>query len=190
MNPMRLLLLAVLAATGCTSTRTLAPDPEGLARVNRTYETRPARLMLASGQYVHARALRLDADSTTWIDPATGILQRAATADIVYVERVRRGRGAWQGAALTGVATAVVMSAVVAADLQDSDWGACDESSFGVGNCHKLPFALRMGTLFGASATLPGALGGAVVGSRERTAFVTSHGMPPEPGTAGEVRPF
>ena len=114
-------LLMLVLVTGCTSTRTLTPDADGLARVNRTCEARPARLMLASGQYVHARALRLDADSTTWVDPTTGTLQRAATADVVYVERIRRGRGAWQGAALAAAATTVVMSAVVASDLQGRD---------------------------------------------------------------------
>ncbi len=165
-----LFLLALVAASGCTSSRTLAPDAAGLRHVNAEYGTRPARVRLASGVIVDARALHADADTTTWVDPASGTLQRAATADVVYVERVRRGRGAWQGAAITGLATAAVMSVVVATDL--SDWGACTDTAI-LDNCDKPLFGAMMGTAFGAMATPPGALLGAAVGARDRVRLET-----------------
>ena len=160
-----LLILTVIVASGCTSSRTLAPDATGLSHVNATYGTRPTRIRLASGVILDARALHADADTTTWIDPVSGTLQRAATSDVVYVERVRRGRGARQGALITGLGTATVMSVVVATDL--SDWGACSDDSF-LDNCDKPLFGAFIGTLAGAAAAVPGAALGAMIGAHDR----------------------
>lgn len=160
-----LLLLAFVAASGCTASRTLAPDAAGLSHANATYGTRPARVRLASGVIVDTLALHADADTTTWVDPASGTLQRAATADIVYVERVRRGRGAWQGAAITGLATAAVTGIVIATD--SGDWGTCRDGAF-LDTCDKPAIAAAAGVIAGVAAMLPGAAVGAAVGARDR----------------------
>ena len=160
-----LLLLTLLVASGCTSSRTLAPDARGLSHVNATFGTRPARVRLASGVIADARALHADADTTTWIDPVSGTLQRAATADVVYVERVRRGRGAWQGALVTGLATAVVTGVVIMTD--SGDWGACRDGAF-LDTCDKPAIGAVAGMIAGAAAMLPGAAVGAGVSARER----------------------
>ncbi len=134
-------LLLAGVVTGCTSTQSVSSDTAGLARANQTLAGRTVTLHLSDGRRVAAQSLRLAPDTTSWIDPATGALQRAATADVRVAERVRRGRGAWQGALITGLGTAVVMSAIVATDVQDSDWGACGDDSFGL-NCAKPLFAI------------------------------------------------
>ena len=167
MRALCLLVALVALATGCTSTHAVAPDAAGFAHANRTLADQTVTLTLADGRRVSAQSLRFAADTTTWIDPATGALQRTATAEIGSTERVRRGRGAWQGALLAGLGTAVVMSAVVAADVQDSDWGTCGGDQSGLG-CAKPLFAVGMGTMFGAMATIPGAAAGALIGSRQR----------------------
>jgi hypothetical protein len=163
---MRLLILLIaLTATGCSSTRAFQADRD--VDINRRFGTEVVTLHFTDGTDVRARALHLAPDTTTWIDRATGTLQAAATADVLAVERTQRGRGAWQGALIAGLGTAILTSAAVHADLNDSDWGDCREGASGL-NCAKPLLAVGLGTLAGAAASMPGAALGALIGSRER----------------------
>ena len=113
-----LLALAVLALSGCAAaTHTVAlEDGDQLAWANSLFATRPTVVVLEDGSAYDALALRLEADTTTWVDPQTQALVAVPTASVLEVERrdPRRaslriaGRGALVGAAVGAVGGAAL----------------------------------------------------------------------------------
>lgn len=148
---MRAALLAALAVlTGCTSTRTLPSDASFDPVTHAALAGRTVEIHLADGRVVPGQSIAIHPDSTSWIDPATGALVQVATADVRAASTRSRGRGAWQGALVSGLAASAVMSGVIARDL--GDWGELNDA--------QPAFAVTMGTVWGFA---PGAaLGGAV----------------------------
>jgi hypothetical protein len=103
--------LLALVLCGCARTRSLGPA-EARAEVNRRAEGRTVSVVLRSGERVDARALRVDADSATWLRPGDLRLQRVAASDVVAVTHHDVKRGAADGFWI-GLATGLVSSAVV-----------------------------------------------------------------------------
>jgi hypothetical protein len=114
-------LAAVLLAlaAGCTTTRAInrTASPEGAtsrAALNEAAAGRAAEVALVGGDTLRAEGLVLGADTTTWIEPASGRMRDLPTADIRSVRLFNRGRGAFEGAGL-GLAVGVVSGAVLGA---------------------------------------------------------------------------
>ena len=77
-------LLVALLLCGCARTSSLAPV-ETRAEVNRRAEDQTVTVALRSGERVEARALRVDADSASWLGPGDLRLRRVAASDIAAV---------------------------------------------------------------------------------------------------------
>ncbi|MGB3542101.1 hypothetical protein [Rubrivirga sp.] len=91
----RLLALAALALSGCAATTHAidpAAEPDRLAWANDLFASRPTTVVLEDGTAYDATALRLEADTTTWIDPATQSLVSIPTSAVLEVERRDGGR--------------------------------------------------------------------------------------------------
>jgi len=144
-----LLLLPAALLVGCTSTRTLAPGGVSGTVANAELADRAASVVLADGRVVEARSVAVYADSTSWVDAETGAFVHVPTADVRSVSRRVRGRAAWQGALVSGVAVGAVMTAIVIS-------GTGDAGSYnGVRNA--------LGAAVGLMAAVPAsALGGGV----------------------------
>lgn len=99
-------ILAVLltATTLCAcapGTRTFDPADEWV--LEREFNGRPVTLFLENGRRVRADALRMDPDSSSWVDRDTGTFEVVPTADIVRIQRIETtgesvARSARQGA--------------------------------------------------------------------------------------------
>ncbi len=94
---MKLLLsaLATLVLSGCAATTyTVGPDLESdrLAWANALFASKPTVIVLTDGTSYDATALRLEADTTTWVDPSTQNLVAIPTSAVLEVERRDRGR--------------------------------------------------------------------------------------------------
>ena len=148
---LRLTLVLLVALTGCTSTRVLDPGSAGGARANHAFAEKTVQLTYADGTTVDAFSVVVHGDSTAWIDPATRALVRVPTSRVAHVTEHSRGRGAVQGALLTGLASAVTTGAIAVAG--SGDWGRYNDA--------KPAFGLAVGTM----AFVPGAAAGGVVGA-------------------------
>lgn len=146
---------AAVAISGCTSYRTV-PIDNGADIRTRSYEL--VSLRLADGRTVRAESVRLDVDSTSWVDPVTREVRAVPTVEVLWVDRVRRVRGAVQGAAASFVVAAALGTIA-------SRFGNRLTGSGG------LPSALGTGAKVGLVAGSLGAAAGAAVGARERSAF-------------------
>ena len=154
------LLLTALVLTGCAgSTHTVRPD--ALADANRQWAGRAVTVVLADRTAHPAEALRVDRDSATWVDPATGALRSAATAEVATVERRDRTRSALRTAgvgALVGTLAGAVSGGLL-----------CPRFGCSTGNVVGLVVRPAI------SGTAWGALGGALANRPDR--FV----LPPRP---------
>jgi hypothetical protein len=96
-----LLAIVVTALTGCTHTRPLfLASPEARTELNRRAEAVTVLVTLRGDTQVRARALRVEADSTSWLDPASGAVRSVPTADLATVRFTDRGRGVAEGSGL------------------------------------------------------------------------------------------
>lgn len=167
-----LLVLSFVALTGCSLSRSAAVDPlTDSARLNRDVAGRTVTVVVEGRGPLRVRSLHVAPDTTTWIDPATGTLGRAATAAVLAVERRSRLRGVVRGAATMAAVGAVggVVGALVA------DLGACGQILWD--NCERGPAMVFFGVA-GATMLAPsGALVGGVVGDREQ--WELAHPVPP-----------
>lgn len=163
MTRLVLLIPAVLLA-GCSSTHTVR-DGLDRAAANRALGASRVTLHLADRGAVEAQAVHLDADTTSWIDPATGRLERAATVEVLGVERRSRTRGAIRGATRAALGAAVTTAvATLFVDLGECRPGA----SFQLWcNGDKPLVNLAFGAGAGLYAAVPGALVGGGVGARD-----------------------
>ena len=169
MRPLAVLLV-LLVASGCVSTRSVPAGPGARVEVNRLVAGRPATLFLADGRSAQTRGLHLAADTTTWIDERTGAFERAATADVRAVHRRNRGRGAVR-AGLTAAVVAGVTTAIYSFNALQAD--GCTSGL--VDPCGVEANALlsaAAGTAVGLVAAVPAALVGAVVGELEEVVVV------------------
>ena len=118
MTPQLYRILVVLIAagallSGCATARP-ASEPLGSgpplprADVNGRAHRSEARLTLATGESVAARALHVAPDLTTWLDPASGRLRSAPSADVLAVRFVSRHRRTVRGAVIGCLVGAVV----------------------------------------------------------------------------------
>ncbi|MGB3542102.1 hypothetical protein [Rubrivirga sp.] len=155
-------LLALLALSGCAAaSHSVDPALEGdrLAWANALFASRPTTVVLEDRTRHDATALRLEADTTTWIDPATQDLVSVPTSSVLEVERRDAGRagnrivvrGAVTGASVGGAAGAV-------AGYQSD---GC--LSFSCGPPSAIA-RLTFGAVVGVSGAVVGAIGGATGG--------------------------
>jgi hypothetical protein len=112
-------VVAVVALTGCTSTRTVeSGQPSFYARINDTAEGRTARIGFIDGRTVQGMRLFATPDSVSFVD-ATGRARSVPTSDVEQIELQRARRGAFQGAGiglLTGAATGGLIGATILKD--------------------------------------------------------------------------
>ena len=99
--------------SGCTTalpaSGTLAPGPAlPRADINGRALRSEATLTLATGESVAARALHVAPDLATWLDPDSGRLHSAATADIIAVRVADRRSRTVRGAVLGAIAGGLV----------------------------------------------------------------------------------
>jgi hypothetical protein len=157
-------LLLLLVITGCSSTR-IASTGNDLAAVNLLAEGRVARVTLAGGEVVRARALLIETDSVSWVDAGTGEFKMAATPQLREVRFTRHGRGAVQGA---GLGAAIVGG--YGALLMAASWTPTCESTEYMGcflHGQSAAQAALWGALVGIVGGLPfGAVAGWSVGAR------------------------
>ena len=146
------LLLAMLAAlAGCTHTRPAdLASAETRAEINARAERGHPVLHLVGRRGRQVRALRLEADTTTWIDKKTGELRAAPTADVEAVAFRRDGYGALEGLGV-GVAVGAALGAYI---------GATDGDGF-------FDFTTAAAAaIYGAAGLEVGALAGAIRSDR------------------------
>ena len=159
-------LVSLLAFSACTTTRTAQPGTPEAAAYLRAVAGDVVTVTLVGGERVRARSVRVGADSTSWLDPASRALRSVATAEVVRVERTDRQRGAVRGA-VTAAAVAGVASAVAAYALQDPD--DCTPTIVtGCGTGTRVALSVALGSAAGFLAAFPGAGVGALVGETDR----------------------
>ena len=187
-RPLRPALLFALALSACTSTRTSSPTDPAARAFLYAHADDVLTVRLAGGGSEPARSVRVEPDSASWVGAETGALRRVATAEVVSIERVDRGRGAVRGA-VTATATVGVTAAVATfVALRQSD---CTPSLLSFCTVdEQAALSLAVGSAAGFLAAFPGAGVGALVGERERLALdPLAEGPGPSPGpTARNAR--
>ncbi len=159
-------LVLLVAFSACTTSRVAQPGTPQTGAFLRAVSGDVVTVHLADGESARARAVRIDADSTSWLDPASRSVRRVATADVVSLERTDRTRGAIRGgvtaAAVVGVASAVAFYA-----LQDP--ADCTPTIVtGCGTGTRVALSVAAGAAGGFLAAFPGAGVGALVGETDR----------------------
>lgn len=156
MRRLRLLPLIVIAlwGSGCAGSKiTLGPDR--FADAERQWTGRPLTLVLYDGSTTPADALRLDADSASWVDPRTGEMHHVPTSTIVWVRERNRLRGTARVARWGAIGGAVFGAA--AGGFLGYGFGCCTTTEV-IGSA---TYGVFGGATLGA---LYGAAGGGVVG--------------------------
>ena len=150
----RLALLAALVASGCTSLHTV-PIDQGVEIVQTAD---PVVLTFADGRAVRAASVRLEADSTSWVDLETNALRSAPTVEVAWVDQIQRRRGGAQGLAVAFVTGTVLATLYYSVGRQNAQGGDIGRD-------------LRSGAIAGLFAAPVGALVGGAVGARDRSVF-------------------
>ena len=162
--------LLMVAFSACTTTRVARPDTSETNAFLRAVSGDVLTVTLAGGETVQARAVRIETDSTTWLDPNTRALRQVATADVVSLERTDRTRGAIRGG-VTAAAVAGVASTVFFYAIQDpADCTPTLVTSCGPGA--RIALSVGLGAGVGFLAAFPGAGLGAAVGETDRLTLV------------------
>lgn len=143
-----LLLLSVLLSACAPGTRVFDPSDEWT--LAREFSGRSALVGLDDGRAVRVRAVRMDPDSSSWVNVDTGAFEVVPTSGIVRITRpATAGEGVVRGAGQGAIAGAVVGGTL----------GLLFVSAFQDGS-GAVPLVLAI-TVFGA---LDGAAMGALVG--------------------------
>ncbi len=153
---MRLVVLATLLLTGCTSTRTIgAARPADVAAASAIAVGRAAEVTLASGDRYYGEVQFLRADSTGWADDEAVYAVPTGSVRSLLVDMRRRalGRGAFVGGGLSV--------------------GLCYASGMAAGS-GKGTVSCVLGGM------LSGVIGGALVGGRLELVFENSAAGPSE----------
>ncbi len=182
--------VALAALTGCAGATHTVDLRDDLSRVNASLAGRPAVVILQDGTAYAAAALRLAADSTSWIDPQTGALVVVPTEVVGVVERRDRKRASERlvrRGALVGAAVGAVLGGMAGNEFSEC-FIVCSE-----------PTATERAkgiAVFGVSGALGGALFGAyggiitsIVSSPTERFVVAPPGASPAAGGAGETGP-
>ncbi len=193
---MRLVLLVVaFALTGCAgSVQTLRPATD-LAEARRQLDGQSTEVYLRDGRIRAAHALRVDADTTSWVDPQTAAFVRVPTSSIVEVRRTdRRGsvrRAAARGAVAAGLVGAVLGGIAGYDGFNLCFWGPCEPPSTGERIRGAAVGALAVGGIGATYGTAVGALFGTVGAPEDRYLFVGPDEEPPgsPPGWSTTCRP-
>ena len=153
-----LLLLLALAASGCASF-THAVDLADPSRANADFAGRDATVILTDGAEYDAVSLRLEPDTTTWVDPGSGQLLAIPTSAVAVVQRRDRGRAVWRTArngALVGAAVGAVLGGIVGNEFV----GAFGQPT----TSERASGVAFFGVVFGVGAGIEGGVIGALAG--------------------------
>lgn len=167
-----LALLAALVLTGCGTVRgsSQAVGPDRLDAAAAELAGARGVLTLTDGRRVLVEGLRMDPDTTSWVDPRTGDLRLVATPFVAEVE-ARDRRGAILKTAGVGALVAAAAGAALGVALC-ADLGCGDETLTG---------ALALGALAAPSGALWGGVIGAVADPVHRWTFEPAPAAPPPP---------
>ena len=156
------LLICLVLATGCSSSRVVAPGAGSGGSANLDLIGEPVTVQLVDGQRERGRFLGLYPDSTAWLD-ASGARVQVPTREVAQVTRVSRRDGFWTGAAASAVATGVVVGIFAYTDYLDRYANEPCSSLCGVGEALLVSATLASAVV----AAVPGGAAGAAIGSRE-----------------------
>lgn len=171
-----LVLLVALALTGCaglrSSTQIVAPDRLDIAAAEVAGGS--GLLSLADGTRYRVESLRIDPDTTSWIDPVTGALRLVATPSVAQFEARDRRQALFRGAglgALAGAAVGAALGLSVCADF------GCDDAATAV---------VGVGTVGAAAGAFWGGVLGAATDPVDRWMFERpARRAPAEPAAPG-----
>jgi len=157
-----LVALTVLALTGCTHTHQVT---RAEYKAEQPCQSRRCTVALENGDRFPSMSLRIDPDSTSWIDPRTDALRKVSTAEVVEVRRIQRKRAA-RGGLVLGLASGVVLGAATGYLVERSKPPAEKICSF---RCytperHDVTTGMVIGSLSGSAL---GLLIGGIRGNRE-----------------------
>lgn len=156
------LLTFAAVAGGCAGTRTFRPGDDAFAR--RHLGGRTATVVLRDGGVARGSALRVDADSTSWVDASTGQLRVVATADVARVTvsspRLTLERSVENGV-LLGTAAGFLLGAALGYDSGGCLLFCSGEPTLGA----RARGALTFGSFYGLAGAAEGLALGALVGA-------------------------
>lgn len=155
-------LAPMAALAGCASTTHTVYPTDALGDANRALGGRPVTVLLVDGTAHAAEAIRLEADSTSWIDPQTGALYAVPTDAVRVVERRDHKRStervAGRGAIIGTIVGAVLMGAA------GYDTGGCLVFCSEPSGPERIRGAATWGALGAGSGAISGLFWGTIVG--------------------------
>ena len=167
------LVLAAVLLAGCAgSTYTVAPEAFEDAR--RDLSGRTVTLVLTDGARYSAASLRLEADTTTWVNPDTGELLALPTWALAEVQHRDRGRSALRTAGAGALVTGAIGGTLGALLCAGLDCGASQPL-----------VVLGAAASAAPSGALYGALGGAIANRADRWLFAPAR--PPDAARTNAV---
>lgn len=112
----------IIALTGCTSTKTATYSPSDVSAVQEDLFDERVTVYTRDGRTYSGYTLRMDRDSTNWVNDQTGTLHVVATSEIDRIVTGRKAlRGSWLGikrGALVGATAGIVFGAAFGDDLK------------------------------------------------------------------------
>lgn len=155
--PAVVLLIVLVATTGCTRTRALstAPSAGTLSEINQRAENSVAEVTLFTGEQAQAHRLHIAPDVATWVTEG-GAVRSVPSSEIMAVEFESEGRGALEGLGL-GVVIGAGSGALLG--LIDQSNGSSDPSS---GSDEFISFDLGSSFAVAGGIVLGGVWGGLV----------------------------
>lgn len=159
------LVVSVLLLMGCVHTHYVALDsPESFGRLHKDFEQRDGIVELLTGETFGARALRADADSTSWIDPQNDRVTTVGTDEVASVRFVDRGRGAGEGMGLGLIPAAAGALIASGSEEEDGCWLYCSAGER----------AAVTAVVLGVPGIVVGGIVGAVAGRKDVFVFPNS----------------
>ena len=166
MNPRAtiLALLFTILSAGCSSTKVVnVGDTASLADINRKALRRELVVVMHSGLRYRASSLRLQDDSTSWVDGDTHTLIVAATREIDQLSFRDRGRGAGQGLGI-GLLSGVVVGMTLPFWEPNTDCSSWNDETV-LGSCGG--WATAFGLVGGFLGSITGPIVGGAIGSKQ-----------------------
>ena len=172
-------LLALLVLTGCASFQgsSLIVEPDRLGEVAAEVAGGQGILSLVDGTRYLVEGLRIEPDTTSWVDPQTGDLRLVATPFVAVFESRNRRRSMFRGAG-TGAVVAGIAGASLGL-LICSDVGCGEETPI---------IVLGLGALSMPSGAFWGGVIGAISDPLDRWTFVRPEEPDADAGGPGRPR--